>query len=226
MNKTRDKSSALTLKLSTAALISGIGLILMTILALIAMPSVQGLAEIENTSDLVNKVTAQESSLRLNIVLILIIVMLDAILAWSLYVLVRPVDKDLALLQGWLRLTYAAIFAVALSNLSSITNLLPVQGSALQIASLMHNFINGWNLGLAIFGLHLVVLGYLIAQSSYIPKWIGYLVVLAGAGYIVDSIGKVLSADYALNVGMFTFFGEVLLGFWLAFKARKLNLRA
>ena len=82
---------------------------------------------------------------------------------------------------------------------------------------------NSWSLGLTIFGLHLAVLGYVIIKSSYIPKVIGYLVVLAGTGYMIDSIGKILSADYALNVGMFTFFGEVLLGFWLVFKARKLT---
>lgn len=216
-----NKSEA-TLSLSTAGLVTGIGLVLMTVLALVAMPSIQGLSAIDSAGDLVKEIIKQETGFRINIVIVLVIVLLDVMLAWSMYLLVKPVNENLALLQGWLRMIYAAVFAVALSNLISITDLLQQTGAEAQIASLMDGFMNGWSLGLTIFGLHLVVLGYVVIKSNYIPKVIGYLVVLAGAGYMIDSIGKILSADYALNVGMFTFFGEVLLGFWLVFKARSL----
>ncbi|MCF7824017.1 MAG: DUF4386 domain-containing protein [Candidatus Marinimicrobia bacterium] len=210
------------ISLSNAGLITGIGLVLMTVLALVAMPSIQGLSAINIADDLVKEIIKQETGFRINIVLVLVIVLLDVMLAWSMYLLVKPVNENLALLQGWLRMVYAAVFAAALGNLISITDLLHQAGAEVQIASLLDGFMNAWSLGLTIFGLHLVVLGYLIIKSTYIPKVIGYLVVLAGAGYMIDSIGKILFADYVLNVGMFTFFGEVLLGFWLVFKARSL----
>ena len=213
-----------SLSLSASGLITGIGLVVMTILALVAMPSIQGLAAIGDPGQLVQEIKQQETGFRINILIVLLIVLLDVILAWSMYLLVKPVHENLALLQGWLRMTYAAVFAVALSNLSAITGLLEQPGAELQITSLMAGFMNGWSLGLTLFGLHLVILGYVIVRSSYIPKLIGYLVVLAGAGYMIDSIGRVLSADNALNVGMFTFFGEVLLGLWLVFKAKNLVL--
>ncbi len=57
-------------------------------------------------------------------------------------------------------------------------------------------FRSGWDLGLAIFGLHLLVLGYLVFKSSYASKWWGILLsillAIAGLGYLADSIGKFL----------------------------------
>lgn len=70
-----------------------------------------------------------------------------------------------------------------------------------------------WDTGLAIFGLHLFLLGFLVFKSN--QKILGVLVFLAGSGYFIDSFGKMLSADYSLTIGLYTFVGEILLIFWL-----------
>jgi hypothetical protein len=44
------------------------------------------------------------------------------------------------------------------------------------------------------------------------------LVGSASLGYLVDGFGKLLSGSYALNVAAFTFFGELVLMFWLLYK--------
>ena len=57
--------------------------------------------------------------------------------------------------------------------------------------------------------------------SKYIPKYLGVLIFIAGCGYIIDGIGKIMFTDYNLQIAMFTFFGEVILIFWLLWKGIK-----
>ena len=53
------------------------------------------------------------------------------------------------------------------------------------------------------------------------PKIFGILLVIAGAGYLVDGFGAVLVQDYAISIGAFTFVGEVALIFWLLISGRR-----
>jgi hypothetical protein len=48
------------------------------------------------------------------------------------------------------------------------------------------------------------------------------LLLIAGLGYLTDSFGKLLSANYNANIAMFTFIGEVLLVFWLFIKGARI----
>ncbi|MBD3392996.1 MAG: DUF4386 family protein [Chitinivibrionales bacterium] len=72
-----------------------------------------------------------------------------------------------------------------------------------------------WNIGYPLFAIHLCVAGWLVFRSGYVPKVLGVLLVIAGAGYLIDSIGKYLSADYNLEISAYTFLGEPLLLIWL-----------
>ena len=84
-------------------------------------------------------------------------------------------------------------------------------------------FQDGWHVALVIFGLHLLVLGYLVFRSSYIPNGLGVLVMIAGLGYLIDSFGMILSNRYDANVAGVTFAGEVLLMGWLLWRGRRLQ---
>ena len=77
------------------------------------------------------------------------------------------------------------------------------------------SFYDGWEIGLAVFGLHLITLGYLFLKSGYIPKLVSILVIIAGLGYMLDSFGNIVIPQYAVSVATYTFVGEVLLIFWL-----------
>ena len=48
---------------------------------------------------------------------LLVVAVLDVVVAWALYAVLRPVSRGIALLAAWLRVVYAAVFAAALSNL-------------------------------------------------------------------------------------------------------------
>src|SRR6185503_20930692 len=77
------------------------------------------------------------------------------------------------------------------------------------------SFNDVWDIGLAIFGLHLVGLGGLLIRAPSFGRVIGALVVIAGLGYVVDSVGRLFVADYSLTLSMVTFIGEALLIVWL-----------
>ena len=176
-----------------------------------------------------NNIMASEGLFRGGIAAFLIVIILDIVVAWALYVLLRPVNHTLALLMGWLRLVYATVLTMALVNLLDVAQLLgSAQRSTLQpeqlhgqVMSSVDSFDNGWDIGLAIFGLHLLGLGYLLFRSAYFPRFLGILVIVAGGGYLVDSFATILIPDYALTISTFTFVGEALLIFWLFWGAIK-----
>lgn len=82
-------------------------------------------------------------------------------------------------------------------------------------------FTDVWELGLAVFGVHLTLLGYLFLRSGYISRWLSILVGIAGIGYLVDSFGGILLNGLGISVAAFTFLGEVLLIFWLLLGFRR-----
>jgi len=92
---------------------------------------------------------------------------------------------------------------------------------AIQTAASIDSFTNAWDVGLAIFGLHLAGLGILLFKFAYAPRLLGVLVSLAGLGYLGDSFGKILVPDYALTISIVTFVGEALLMLWLLWRAFK-----
>ena len=135
----------------------------------------------------------------------LIMVIADVLLAWPLYRLLKPVNKNLSLLSAWLRLLNGAIFGVAVVNLFGVLRLFGgeqylavFEPSALHARTqfLLDAFNYTWLIGLVFFGLHLLVLGYLVFRSGYIPKVLGLLLQLAALGYFADSFAQFLLPNY------------------------------
>lgn len=208
-----------------AALMAGIGLLMMVPLAVFAFFIViESLVVPGDAATTASNMRVADTLFRLGIMAFVIIAILDILVAWALYVVFQPVQKNIALLAGWFRLAYAAVFLVAFAPLLQAIEWLSTadyltafteEQLAAQVMLEMHRFQNTWDLGLGIFGLHLLVLGCLVYRASFIPRWVGVLVVVAGAAYTVDSIGGILVANYALDLASYAFVGEVLLIGWL-----------
>ena len=92
-----------------------------------------------------------------------------------------------------------------------------------QVMLALDSFYFGWDLGLIIFGSHLLLLGYLMLKAGYMRKILGILLILASLGYLLDGFGKLFSSNYDISIAMFTFIGEVILIFWLLIKGRKIK---
>ncbi len=78
------------------ALIAGIGLLVMAVLAPLAHFGVlQNLVVPADAAATVENITASEGLFRAGIAAFLIVIMLDMLLAWALYVLLKPVNAAL-----------------------------------------------------------------------------------------------------------------------------------
>jgi len=176
-------------------------------------------------------IMAKEMLFRIGICSFLIVIVCDVVVAWALYVFLKPVNKSLSLLAAWFRLVYSTIFGIALVNYFSIFQLLsgsdyltviePTQLHA-QVMLSINAFSDGWAIGFVFFGLHLTLLGYLAFKSDYIPRIFGILLILAGLGYLIDHFGKFLLPTYNVNISTFIGWGELLFMFWLLLKGGKI----
>jgi hypothetical protein len=231
MNSDLNTSRFADISIRKSAIVAGLGLLLMAILAPIANFGVfETLIVPGEATTTANNIMASPGLFRTGIFVFLIVAILDVVVAWALYILLKPVNKSLSLLAAWFRVVYAAILAISLSNLLIVLQLLNGDGYLkafetnqlyAQVMLFLNAFTDGWDLGLVIFGLHLLVLGYLVFKSGYLPKILGILVIVAGLGYLIDNLGKLLSSNYNLTIAMFTFIGEVLLIFWLLWRGIK-----
>lgn len=212
----------------TVAFIAGLGLLGMAVLAPWALFGVLNtLVEAGNPTATVGNIVASEGLFRLAIAAFLVVTCLDVLMAWALYVLLRPVNATVALLVGWLRLAAAAAFLPALANLLDVAQLLggpaastlPAAAVEAQVMSSIASFHNGWDIQLTVFGLHLLGVGFLVYKSVQFPRFLGVLVAIAGVGYLADTFTRILVPDFEFTFSLFTFVGEALLIVWFLWRA-------
>ncbi len=152
--------------------------------------------------------SASESLLRAGIVCWLIVLAADALVAWALYYFFKPADKNLSFLAACFRLVYVAVMAAYVLKWGDILQLLAgadylkvLDQSQLDVQVMLHYeaYRYGMNFAFMFFGIHIGIVGYLVLRSGYIPRAIGALLVLAFAGYMINSVGFILSPRYANN---------------------------
>ena len=129
-------------------------------------------------------------------------------------------------------MVYAGIALVGLFNLAMVYRLLttpeylttfgpgPLRA---QVNLLLHSFRSDYSLALVLFGIHLLLIGYLIVRSRYIPWWLGVLLVINGLGWVIDSLQPYLYPDADLGFIFITFFGEVVFMLWLLIRGWKIQ---
>jgi hypothetical protein len=175
-------------------------------------------------------IAASPGLFRAGIVAFLVVILLDLLLAWTLYRLLAPVSTGIALLTAWLRVAFAAIFASALISLVYAGQLiagadqsgLPATHIEALVMASVTSFDTGWvAIALSVFSFHLFGLGYLMIRSVNAPSWLGILLVVAGAGYLFDGLATIAVPDYTWTVAVFTFIGEPILGGWAFWRAVK-----
>lgn len=182
----------------------------------------------------VNNVINNDLLFRSGILGFVIMVIADLILAWTLYYLLSEINKSISLLAALFRTVNAAIFGLALPHLLNVLNLLPDGEYRIQagneILSAFAGFNSTWLIGLIFFGFHLVILGYLILKSGYIPKILGILLFIAGVGYLIDSFANILLPNYNAYKDIFMMIvmlpgiiGELSFTIWLLVKGSKIN---
>lgn len=217
-----------------AALVAGAALMLMAGLAgfgnlvVMAAPATSG-----DAAETAAVVIGSVGLFRLGVASLYLAVLLDVLVAWALMRVFSPVDEALSRLAAWFRLAYAGVFMVAVSQLPGIPALLSTSGYATaftpeqlrgQALLKVDTFLDVWFAGLILFGIHLALTGYLAYRSGFVPRAIAVLLVVAGAGYVLDSVVRIFIEEPAFAVSNVTFLGELLLALWLLFRGRRFSL--
>ena len=172
-------------------------------------------------------------SFRLGLVVALVTGFLFLVTAWGLYVLLRRVNKNLALL--FLLLNAVGVAIQGASMLSLVSAML--QGdeashmqaySAAQLEGLAYLSINvykaGWVTAQLFFGTWLFPLGYLVYKSKFLPRFLGVLLLLDGIGVLIWFLQALLLPDYraiSLPGVAVSFVAELGLASWLLVKGVK-----
>ena len=155
----------------------------------------------------------------------------DVPLMLIFFVLLRPVNRNLALLALLFTLTQSAVLVASKLNmltplfLSSDASYLkaftPEQLNALSYVSIRMDAF-GFGFGLIFFGCACLVLGYLIVKSGYFPKILGVMMQIAGICYLTNSFALILSPAFAKMIFpavlLPSFIAELSLCLWLLFK--------
>ena len=212
-----------TQTLRRASLTGGLAIALMAVLAPLATFGAVGSlvtpGEAERTAQ---DILASEGLFRWGVLALVVVVVLDIIAAAALLTLFTPVNRGVSTMAAWFRVTYGAVYLVAILQLVLALDLLDQPEQAL---SAIEAFNTIWLVALILFAVHLLLIGYLAYRSGFMAKIFGILLVVAGLGYLTDGIMAVLVAEPPVNVGQFTFVGEVSLILWLLIVGRRKSFR-
>lgn len=177
------------------------------------------------------RIMAAESLWRLGIVGDLAMHVCDVVVMWAIYILLRPVNRKLALLVLLFNLVQTAVLVANKSTLLVPLFLLgnapylhafdPAQLQAWSyIAIKMHDF--GFGIGLIFFGFVCLVEGHLIRKSGFLPSLIGWLMQIAGVCYLINSITLLLAPAIAARmfpaILMPSLIAELAFALWLLVK--------
>ncbi len=171
-------------------------------------------------------ILGQQTLFRLGFASSLVAVALHVALALAFYWLLKPVNRKIALLATFVLLVGCGLQAIA--SLFHLAPLLILEGGrslgALtieQLQALASLFLrlnaHAFNSYLVFFGLWCTLVGYLIAQSTFLPRVIGLLMVLAGLGYLTLLYAPLANFLHPYNMAMAAP-GELGLLLWLILK--------
>jgi hypothetical protein len=148
-----------------------------------------------------NNIMASQGLFRAGMVSDSIVFLIEIVLTVLLYVLVKPVNKTLSLVAAFSRLAMTIVQGINLLNHFIVLLLLSGAGYLTvfapdQVHAFVLLFLNAhesviliWGL---FFGLHLLVFGYLVYKSGYLPKFLGIILLVVALCYFIQDFGNIL----------------------------------
>jgi hypothetical protein len=184
-------------------------------------------------SSTVKHIMQHETMFRTGITISLFAYVLFLVAAWYLYNLLKPVNKNGALLflllnlGGFAILVYSHLNLISsLTLLSGVDYLKAFQPDQLQAQAML--FINLYKTGSTIaqipFGVWLFPLGYLVYKCGFLPKILGILLIIDGCGLMIYVCQRFIFPDLtaiAYPCWVMGFIAEVSLTLWLLIKGVK-----
>lgn len=152
-----------------------------------------------------NNITASKWLFRTGFLSDLLSALFFLLSAWALYVLLRPVNRDLALLFVFLNVTGVAVQSINLLNqfaalqlLSGADYLKVFQADQRQALAMLflgfHRY--GFIIAQIFYGIWLLPLGYLVFRSGFLPGILGILLIIDCIGVLIAFLQPFLIPGY------------------------------
>lgn len=184
-------------------------------------------------------IIASEGLFRASILADLVMIMADVAIGVAFYYLLKPVNQRLSLLSALFRLAQAATLGI---NLLMLLIALQILTGDLFIAALGTEAANalaylffvahdiGYKLALVFFAFSILIQGYLLYVSGYVPRILSVLLMVASLTYLAYSLATFALMDYDTYATLFEMIlvfialpAELLLALWLLIKGVNLD---
>ncbi|MEL7031601.1 MAG: DUF4386 domain-containing protein [Pseudomonadota bacterium] len=139
----------------------------------------------------------------------LIVLALDSVIGLALFVVLKPASKNLALLTAGLRLLYAGALAIGVVALA--LQLIDAGG---------YQAVKRW--GYVSFAFHIVILGYAILKTDYVPNILGIFLIIASGSYVFFYVDLQLPDAVLILIMLTMAIAELALSVWLIFWGKSL----
>jgi hypothetical protein len=192
----------------------------------------------ENVIATANNIMADELIFRIGITIELIMSVGLVVLALALFIILKPVNKNLALLALFLKLAEATIVAVIvlvhfialqiLNGEAYLTVFTPEQLQA-PVGFLLNKHTVLYSIPMVFLGLDMIVFSYLFSKSKYIPKILAGFGILSFALIFIHALMYIIAPKYAtMLINQIIFYApsglfEIIIGIWLLSKGIKVQ---
>lgn len=168
---------------------------LMTIVAgIVAMLFLNGIVVPGNAAATAANVLSRESALRLGIIANLFATIAYVAATLYVYALLKPVSRNVSLLAAFFSLLGCVTGAISSAAQLAPIVLLRHSKSLAEPALLAFQWSGEVSrMGFLFFGLHCLLVGVLIVRSTFIPRAVGALMVLAGLCWMTYSLTHLVS---------------------------------
>ena len=177
---------------------------------------------------------AHPSLVRISFATYLVEGICDLGLAGFFYIVLRDVDKNLALLSAFFGIASMVTYATAqssfftaslsVSDTAGMGAFSPEQRAALAMLWVRRSETIA-TLFLALYGIATMLRGYLFLHSRYLPRVLGALLMLGGAGFFLRTITYLLAPAYSSPLMLLPMaLAGIPLMLWLLFRGGRIQL--
>jgi hypothetical protein len=185
-----------------------------------------------NAAETARNIVANERAFRLTVICFLLYGAGVVVLLTALYVILKPVNRGLALAGALFRLVFAMLWLHTTVNLLSALRLLGsanylqvFEADRLQVMARLSlvGIFDDYYVGLPFFGLAATVCSYLFLKSHYIPKGLALFGLISSAWCVLCAFIYLVFPGFAKPVNPYWFDSpmaifELTLSLWLLFK--------
>jgi membrane-bound metal-dependent hydrolase YbcI (DUF457 family) len=166
-------------------------------------------------------IQSQEFLFRLGILGSLVTQILHIFIPWLLYLLFKQTSNRLSTLM--LMLALISVPITMYNELHKMTSLM-LFDDAEQLMLLLESNTQGLIIASIFWGIWLFPLGQLAIRSGFFPHAIGIIVIIAGAGYVLNSFTRILFPDFIflITATEILTFGEIAFTLWFVVRGIRL----